>query len=115
MKLVVLLLLSIAPASFAVLVTMPEKKILHDRLCEMGFEHFVEKTEIDEKLGGQTKEALGVAVVVELALYDYNELTQNPMMEVIMQEGKNKLFEALLQDEPKALEELAKNGLYQAE
>lgn len=91
--------------------TLPSVQVLKQRLAAHGFDHFEEKTQIAEKLGGQKKVPMGVAVAVELALHDYAQNLQNPMIAFMMQMRKPELLEILLQDFPDALTELRAHGL----
>lgn len=112
MKKLLFLSLLVAGASLqAVLITLPEAKVLTARLQQAGFDDFIEKTDIVKNLAGQQKEALGVNMAVELALYDYNKYLENPMMARIMQMRKPQLIETLLQDSPDAVKELKDQGL----
>jgi len=90
------------------LVTLPKASVLKDRLLEGGFDHFLEKTKLDEKLSGKKLHPLGVSLSVELALYDYAQDLNNPMMAMLMQKRKPQLFEIILKDFPKTLEKLKK-------
>lgn len=112
------ILMSFAHSSYAVLVTLPNKQTLTQRLASIGLDHFIEKTKIVSQLAGQEKEALGVAIAVECALYDYNEyLTQSMpdkqsrMMATLMNMRKPQIIEAILQDSPDALAELKQHKL----
>lgn len=116
-------LLSVSSKGFAAAhskdVTMPSANILQDRLSECGLEHFMEKTKIVSQLAGQTKAPLGVAMTVALSYADYHEDLSRRMpkpmarmMMVQMEMSKPMLFEALLKDEPEALDELKRHGLY---
>ncbi len=89
----------------ATLVTMPDKKVLTERLHAKGFSHFMEKTDIVKQLAGQKKEVMGVIMAVELSLYDYHNNLKNPMMSTMMAMRKPQLIETLLQDNPSAVKE----------
>ena len=111
-------LLSISCAQ-AVLVTLPSKEILEKRFNEMGLTYFVEKSKIVNKAAGEEKEALGVAMLVELSIHDYIEYLKKgmpaPMVNISaaqMQMSKPHIFEILLKDSPEALKELQDAGLY---
>ena len=110
-KLLFLSLLVTGASLQAVLITLPEAKVLTARLQQAGFDHFIEKTDIVKNLAGQQKEALGVSMAVELALYDYNQYLKNPMMATMMQMRKPQLIGTLLQDSPDAVKELKDQGL----
>lgn len=110
LSLSLIVLLSSISSSYAVLVTMPDAKILQERLSAHGFDHFMEKTRIVQQLAGQQKEALGVAMAVELALYDYCQ-SLPPMMQSLMTMRKPQLIEALLEGQSAAIQELKDNKL----
>jgi len=116
LKLVAVMLLSMPVVSLAMeKFTMPTADILQKRLSEAGFDHFIEKTTIIKQLAGREIVALGVAMIIETSLYDYNEYNLKGMpeemartMQTLMQMRKPQLFESLLQDHPAALAELQK-------
>ena len=95
------------------LYTLPSANVLRERLNENGFGYFMEKTKIVEQLAGQQQYALGVAVTVECALYDFNEYLKNPTMAAMMNRSKSKLVETILKDNPKAIEELKGHNIIQ--
>jgi hypothetical protein len=66
---------------------------------------------IVNQLADQQKEALGVALRVELALYDYNEYLKQPMLATIMNMRKPEIIKTILQDSPDALAELKQHNL----
>lgn len=112
MKLIAVMVGLTTLSCFATPITMPSAEVLKQRLNDAGFTHFIEKTSIVKDLAGQQKEVLGVATSVDLALYDYSENLKNPMMARMMEMRKPQLLQALLQDHPAALKELADRGLY---
>jgi len=87
-------------------ITLPSASVLEKRLKAGGFDHFLEKTRLHKKLGGQKKYVEGVAMAVELALYDYAKDLGSPMMSMMMQMRKPQLFESLLKDSPEALKQI---------
>ena len=89
-------------------IRLRDQKTLTDRLHKLGFEHFVEKTTLVKDLANQEKHPCGVVMAVELALYDYNEYLNNPIMENLMHMRKPELVKALLQDHPEAMVSLKK-------
>ncbi|MEX0940302.1 MAG: hypothetical protein WDZ41_03005 [Candidatus Babeliales bacterium] len=93
---------------FAKPVKLPSAEILTKRFEGKGFDHFIEKTNIVEELADKTFESVGVALKIELALHDYNENLQQPMMSIMMQMRKPEIFEIVLKDSPEAIEELKK-------
>lgn len=105
------ILLSLPVVTRAVLVTLPDAQTLTERFADQGLEHFMEKTTIVKSLAGKEREALGVAMAVETALYDYNEYLKNPMMATMMQMSKPLIIQAILKDSPEAIEELKEVGL----
>lgn len=86
--------------------TLPSAQELSERLKKTGFDHFMEKTKIHEKLGGQQKKALGVAVQIELSLYDYSQYMKNPMVSAVTAMRKPELLEIFLKDFPEELKAL---------
>jgi hypothetical protein len=91
-----------------IIIKLPSPAKLKENLCKKGFDHFVEHTEIDIKLGNKELYPLGVAVAVETHVYDYAESLKNPMIQSLMEMRKEQLIECILQDSPKGLEELRK-------
>ncbi len=90
---------------------MPTAVVLAQQLTKAGgFEYFMEKSKIHEKLGGQEKYALGVAMQVELSLADYTK-TLSPVMGPLMAMRKPALLKALLTGFPHAIKELEDLGL----
>lgn len=87
-------------------IKLPSAETINKRLVDEGFNHFVEKTKIGETLGDQEKYPLGVAMAVELALYDYNEYLNNPVMAITMQMRKPAIMQCILKDHPSAITEL---------
>ncbi len=94
-------LLSIFSVGFAMdieKIKMPSAQILKDRLHKRGLDDVAKKTDIIEKLAGKETGIFGIAVVV---LYcDSGD------------DEKSSLLEALLEEEPGALEKLESFGLY---
>ena len=91
------------------LLKMPKESILNDRLQEQGFDHFMEKTGIVQRIAGRDLYPGGVVMAVELALADYDENLKKGMpaamarqMSVIMQMRKSQLLDAILGDIPGA-------------
>jgi hypothetical protein len=88
---------------------MPAESILNDRLHGQGFDHFMEKTGIVQRIAGQELHPGGVVLAVELALHDYDEVLKKGMpaamarqMSFLMQMRKSQLLDAILQDIPEA-------------
>ncbi len=109
------ILLGSACVSFAMeTVKMPKAEILKKRLCKIGMDHFIEKTNIVDQLADKEKAPLGVAMSIEQAFADYCDYLggpQNPAC-ITSQMSKPMIYRALLEDYPDALAELEKNGLY---
>ncbi|MGZ6254747.1 MAG: hypothetical protein ACXWL5_02075 [Candidatus Chromulinivorax sp.] len=89
------------------------------RECFDGFDHFVEKSKVIDKLKGN-KYPLGVVLGLELAYADYNTDIQKgmpaPMARmtmVQMQMAKPMILQRLFQDHPEVLQQLQEQGLYQ--
>lgn len=96
--------LQAAKKSAAMLVTMPSAEILAKRLRERGVDHFMGKTRLHEKLGGQQKYLVGVLASLETALSEYEQ--DIPLAGQLMAFRRNELLEALLKDFPDALNQL---------
>jgi len=119
------ILLTLSPLSFAAIeettCNMPKAEVLRKQL--RGYEHFMEKTKIVDQVADKECSPLGIAMVLELAIYDYIQnlkkggMPENmlEMMEVQMQMSKDHIIAALLANCPNGLKELKERGLYKAE
>jgi len=107
----VISLLVLPMISQAMIVKLPDSKVLKKRFQEGGFDHFIEKTKIIKQLANQEKAPLGVVMAVELALYDYNQDLGNPMMATLMQMRKPQIIKLILKDFEEAIKELEKLDL----
>jgi hypothetical protein len=102
-------------------IILPSRKELTNRLEAIGLEDFNKKTKIDLILGGQTKYPHDVADIVNRAFKHYLSEDRYEGLETInqkdldqyMQASKKMAIEVILQDHPKALEELRQRGLLQ--
>jgi hypothetical protein len=92
-------------------VTLPSASVIHQRLKELGLEHFMEKTGIDKELGGAKKYPLGVALAVELSLFDYAKYLKDPKADFVLTRVKPSIIKAILRDSPAAIAELEKKGI----
>ena len=92
-------------------ITLPSAQVLSQRLRQIGLDHYLEKSRIDQQLGGQKKYPMGVALAVELSLHDYVKGTPMPMLSTMMQMRKPEIIETILQDHPEAIAELKEVGL----
>ncbi|HRN78023.1 MAG TPA: hypothetical protein PLU71_02195 [Candidatus Dependentiae bacterium] len=99
-------------------ITMPKAEVLRDRLSSIGCDHLMEKTTIVQQLAGKEIRGLGVGVVVETILYDYNEYCKEGMpahmakiTAVQMLMHKPLIIRELLKDHPDIVEELTKAGI----
>lgn len=97
------------------LVKMPSKEVLAKRLHEKGFDHFLEKTKIADKLADRELYPLGVVMQVELDMHDYGVYVKNPMITKVTRMRQNQLIETLLSHAPDALTNLAGHGVYKSE
>ena len=99
-------------------VRFPTKEALRASLCQAGFDQFVKKTQIEE-IADYELVPLGVAMILEQKLYDYNKYMQEGVqdakeartIEILVQMTKFRILKILLQKDPAALEVLAE-GLY---
>lgn len=92
-------------------VTMPSQEILHAHLCKAGFSRVDEKLNLSQKLGSQQMEALEVVKIVQDVLHHYCK-GMSPSRQIIIKQRRTLLVGALLQDFPKALQELEEAGVY---
>lgn len=100
-------------------IEMPSAHVLHERLKEIGFEYFAAKTFIINDTAKKLFSLECVVGSIEDAYYDFNEYlmkraSKQDYDELIDQADTDqwRLLRALLQDEPAALEELEKDGVY---
>ncbi len=109
----------VAMASDKPNVRFPSKEVLRESLAKAGLDHFMEKTRIENIVDDQLV-PFGVAVRLDIALYDYNENlkqgVQNAqragMMAMMMEMRRSEILEILLQADAAALEQLQVAGLY---
>lgn len=90
-------------------VKLPCKEVLSQRFYENELSHFMEKTTIVQQLADKSKEPSGVALILDLALYDYSEYNKNPMMDAVMHMRRKNILEIILKDYPEELKELKAN------
>jgi len=93
-------------------VTMPSEEILSQRLEQYGLNHFIAETKLPASLAGKKKSPAQVAVAWVTRFDDYSQAVSNKQVKHIMQLLQPYIFEALLQDEPTALQELARYKIY---
>jgi len=89
-------------------IMLPDAKTLSERFHAADLDYFNEKTKIINQLANQKKALLGVALAVELALYDFSEYIKNPIISMLMNMRKDDILQLLLQDIPGAYEKLQK-------
>ena len=65
----------------------------------------LKKTGLIDQLADEEMEVLGVIMAVKLALYDYNETLNQPMVAMMMQMRKPKLIETILGEDSDAIQE----------
>lgn len=97
---------------------MPDAKVLRERLT--GFEHFVEKSRIVEQVASKNLSALGVQMILQVALLEYDKKIskgmpekQAELMRNVMLMNEHILLKKLLQDCPDCLEQLIRMGVTQ--
>ncbi|HSC25377.1 MAG TPA: hypothetical protein VLB80_04160 [Candidatus Babeliales bacterium] len=95
------------------LIRLASQQELRNRLNNTGFDHFVEKTSIDQELGGREQHPLEVINAVNSALYDYSQIIKNPVLNMLMREGKPRLIKIILQEHPQAIKYLKEKNLLQ--
>lgn len=104
--------LSISPLCLAVLVTMPDEKTIAEHLKKMGLNEFNQSAQLSQSLAGNQLSACDVEMDVEIALYRYCSHINGFHAASKIANRKSEILEALLQDNPDALRELAALKLY---
>lgn len=93
------------------LVTLPSQQELKKRLTvDVGIPHFVETTYIDRKLGSKKARPLEVTAILDSSLQQYSENVENNLLCQIMQNKRQDMIAAILQEHPEAIEFLKQNG-----
>ncbi len=101
-----------AYASYDVgLIKMPSADELSLRISRSTSDHFIEKTKLHTKLAGKSLEPEGVAVAVALAIEDYCDYLNNPMMARAMQKLRPHIILSILEGQPDAIAALKRTGL----
>lgn len=97
--------LFISSTNFAMLVKLPDAKVINARL-DM-FQYFARTTKIVHDLANQEMYVQGVCMAVNSAICEYNitELPEREKLRVL--NNKSMIYEAFLKDFPEALEEAA--------
>lgn len=80
-------------------VKLPSTQTLKERLTTAGFDHFVEKTAIDKRLGGLEKHPIEVLAAVKESLSDYAELVTDQQAKGIHM-LKPSIMKTIFQDSP---------------
>ena len=91
-------------------VKLPDAATLKARLYEAQFDHFVEKTQIDEHLANRNITPLGVVNAVNVHLHGYNKQEQESGIDILMNMRKSDLIKVLLAEYPAAIEQLKSKG-----
>lgn len=114
-------ILSISSIGFAMeyeTVQMPDAQTLQARLYKNGFQNFADKTNIVMEFANQEKLLLTFSNEICAFIHNYNQSVKKdmPPEKAILLTGhlndfKRYLFEALFEDEQKALEKLKKLGI----
>jgi hypothetical protein len=94
----------------AMFVKLPDAATLKTRFNAMMLDDFIEKTKLDQQLGGIEILPIRVAIAVEKAFSTYRKQV-NPADAERLQTYYPKIIEALLQDSPAAIQELKEYGL----
>jgi len=100
----------------AVMVSLPNEQELEKRISSVVNEHFVEKTMLTKKLANRKIEAIGVALAVHLAIYDYIMSMKNEreitaiIAGTMIHEGQS-LIRCILKHSPEAIHDLEQKGL----
>lgn len=117
--LLICLTLSFHAMTLTVLVQMPDKQTLHNRLIQAGFQHFTKNSTLVDELCNKQLDILCICLIVDGALYDYMEYLQKTKSTIKaytinagMQLNKSLLLTVLLQDSPDGLNKLRRQGLY---
>lgn len=80
-------------------ITLADASILGKRLCAMGLDDFLEKTQLHKKLGGKKTLPLDIIMAVESALYGYDDkLGNNITMARIMRMQKPNIIKAISEE-----------------
>jgi len=101
-----IMLLAVAHKSEAMnqSIVLPSQQELSSRLCSLELHYFVEKTKIDQTLGGRKLYPLGVVNVINLALYNYSIIA--PEAAASMAPLIPMIIKKILEDHPQAIESL---------
>jgi len=90
-------------------VKLPPSHVLTERLCAIGLNHFIENTELIERVAEQNLTPSSIGTIVENCLDDYRE--HIPRMSAMMCLYKPRIIKTILQDYPQAIEQLKKEGI----
>ena len=101
-------------------IKMPGSSVLQKRLDKIAMTHFAEKTNIISKLADKEERICSIAMIVACSIHDFFKYikeagTPEEMVSIeigLINMNVPFIFEALLEDEPAALEELKQQGLY---
>jgi hypothetical protein len=103
----------LSTSASAVLVKLPSAEILKQRITKVASKHFAEKAKLHTALGGQEKEAVVIALMVELAYAEYLEYFEDntKKSKIATLVNKSSILLTILDGEDAAIRELAQAGL----
>lgn len=86
---------AICSSNFAGLIEMANETIITENLVQEGFRDFAEKTHIVEQIANKKLHPLGVELLVERTIQEYNETTKNnslkdskPLIDCLLKNSK---------------------------
>ena len=91
------------PSSFDTKIVLPSAAEIKSRLQAIQLDHFVQTTNIDQRLGGRAMYPCGVLVTIEVLLCDYNKICQNELLRQVMSIRRPEIIATILTDFPQAL------------
>ncbi len=97
--------------SFDAKILLPPAEELKKSFVTIKLEDFIEKTGIDQKLGGRTVYPFTVIANIEIACYLYNKSEKNYLLHEIMLMRKPEIIEIFFDKYPKELAMLEAEGL----
>jgi hypothetical protein len=82
-------------------------------LQDEGFDHFQRKTGLARQLAGTSLDPVGLNMVIELALADFEARVENPVVTRLMRMSKARLIQAVAPDYPDLVATLTQLGAMQ--
>lgn len=74
----------------------PSETVLKEQLAKEGLDSFNEKTNVAKRLAGKELNANGIAIVVNLAVYDYLKVNKDPLERAMIQSQIDGVLKAVL-------------------